>query len=95
MIENMEFLGIGIWGSYLDVVKYFEIRAGYLTKTSVDCIGCLCHLVYKGIKIFAWESTTGSQQQHITITVGPYYLTHRVNFPCGREPEYPEKTHER
>jgi hypothetical protein len=28
------------------------------------------------------------------ITVGPLnYLTHPVNFPCGRKPEYPEKTH--
>ena len=22
------------------------------------------------------------------------YLTHPVNFPCGRKPEYPEKTHD-
>ena len=28
------------------------------------------------------------------ITVGPHYLTHPVNFPCGRKPEYPEKTHD-
>jgi hypothetical protein len=27
------------------------------------------------------------------ITVGPFYLTHPVNFPCGRKPEYPGKTH--
>ena len=26
--------------------------------------------------------------------VGPYYLTHAVNFPCGRKPEYPEKTND-
>jgi hypothetical protein len=25
---------------------------------------------------------------------GPFYLTHPVNFPCGRKPEYPEKTHD-
>jgi hypothetical protein len=28
------------------------------------------------------------------ITVGPFYLTHPVNFPCGRKPEYPGKTHD-
>jgi hypothetical protein len=30
----------------------------------------------------------------MTITVGPFYLTRPVNFPCGRKPEYPEKTHD-
>jgi hypothetical protein len=28
------------------------------------------------------------------ITVGPFYLTHPVNFPCGRKPEYPGKTND-
>jgi hypothetical protein len=28
------------------------------------------------------------------ITVGPFCLTHPVNFPCGRKPEYPEETHD-
>jgi hypothetical protein len=28
------------------------------------------------------------------ITVGPFYLTHPVNFPRGRKPEYPGKTHD-
>jgi hypothetical protein len=28
------------------------------------------------------------------ITVGPFYLTHPVNIPCGRKPEYPGKTHD-
>ena len=28
------------------------------------------------------------------ITVGPFCLTHPVNFPCGRKPEYSEKTHD-
>ncbi len=36
----------------------------------------------------------GSPQQLMPITVGPHYLTHPVNFPCGRKPEYPEKTHD-
>ena len=35
-----------------------------------------------------------SPLQREPITVGPYYLTHLVNFSCGRKPEYPEKTHE-
>ena len=28
------------------------------------------------------------------MTVGPLCLTHPVNFPCGRKPEYPEETHD-
>jgi hypothetical protein len=36
----------------------------------------------------------GSPQQHMPVTVGPFYLTHPVNFPCGRKPEYLEKTHD-
>lgn len=36
----------------------------------------------------------GSPQQHKPITVDPCYLTHPINFPCGREPEYPEETHD-
>jgi hypothetical protein len=28
------------------------------------------------------------------ITVGPFYLTHPVNFSCGRKTEYPGKTHD-
>jgi hypothetical protein len=28
------------------------------------------------------------------ITVGPFCLTHPVNFSCGSKPEYPEETHD-
>jgi hypothetical protein len=35
-----------------------------------------------------------SPQQHMPITVGPFCLTHPVNFPCRRKPEYPEETHD-
>ena len=30
----------------------------------------------------------------ILITYWPSNLTYHVNFPCGRKPEYPEKTHD-
>ena len=43
---------------------------------------------------FSFATRAGSPQQREPITVGPYYLTHPVNFPCGRKPEYPEKTHD-
>ena len=29
--------------------------------------------------------------QYIPVIVNLYYLTHSVNFPCGRKPEYPGK----
>jgi hypothetical protein len=41
----------------------------------------------------ALPTRAGSPQQHMPITVGPFCLTHPVNFPCGRKPEYPEETH--
>ena len=46
------------------------------------------------IYLFSFATRAGSPQQREPITVGPYYLTHPVNFPCGRKPEYPEKTHD-
>jgi hypothetical protein len=43
----------------------------------------------------ALPTRAGSPQQHMPITVGPFFcLTHPVNFPCGRKPEYPEETHD-
>ena len=44
--------------------------------------------------LFSFPTRAGSPQQREPITVGPYYLTHPVNFPCGRKPEYPKKTHD-
>ena len=34
----------------------------------------------------ALPTRAGSPQQHMPITVGPFCLTHPVNFPCGRKP---------
>jgi hypothetical protein len=42
----------------------------------------------------ALPTRAGSPQQHMPITVGPFCLTHPVNFPCGRKPEHPEETHD-
>ena len=37
----------------------------------------------------------GSPQQQIQpISVGLYYLTHPINFPCRKKPGYPEEIHE-
>jgi hypothetical protein len=52
---------------------------------------------YKFFYLFiylALPTRAGSPQQHVPITVGPFCLTHTVNFPCGRKPEYPEETHD-
>ena len=49
-------------------------------------------LVLKFIYL-APPTRAGSPQQHMPITVGPFYLTHPVNFPCGWKSEYPGKTH--
>ena len=36
----------------------------------------------------------GSPQQREPIILGRYYLSHPVNFPCGRKPEYQGETHD-
>ena len=41
------------------------------------------------IYLFGHATWAGSPQQPEPITVGPYYLSHPVNFPCGRKSEYP------
>jgi hypothetical protein len=41
----------------------------------------------------ALPTRAGSPQQHMPITVGPFYLTHPVSFPWGG-PEYPGGTHD-
>ena len=42
--------------------------------------------------LFSFVTRAGSPQQREPISVGSYYLNPPVNFPCGRKPEYPEKT---
>ena len=44
--------------------------------------------------VFNFATRSGSPQEHMSITVGPYYLTHPVNFPCGKKPEYSKKAHD-
>ena len=41
-----------------------------------------------------FATRAGSPQLREPITVGPYHLCHPVNIPCGRKPEYPQKTHD-
>ncbi len=55
----------------------------------------LGHDVSIDIFIYLTSPTrAGSPQQLMPNTVGPHYLTHPVNFPCGSKQEYPEKTHD-
>jgi hypothetical protein len=54
-------------------------------------VKCAVLFIYLFIYL-ALPTRAGSSQQHMPITVGPFYLTHPVNFPCGRKPEYPEET---
>ena len=42
--------------------------------------------------LFSSATGAGSPQQREPVTVSPYHLSHPVNFPCGRKPEYSEKT---
>ena len=55
----------------------------------------MCLLAITNLFIYlALPTKAGSPQQHMPITVGPCCLTHPVNFPCERKPEYPEETHD-
>jgi hypothetical protein len=64
-----------------------------LFKNSIDTQGKLRLNLHSFIYL-ALPTRAGSPQQHMPITVGPFCLTHPVNFPCGRKPEYPEETHD-
>ena len=49
-----------------------------------------CQRVVRKICIYFFTinfaTRAGSPQQREPITVGPYYLSHPVNIPCGRKP---------
>jgi hypothetical protein len=62
-------------------------------KDSIMFPQLTCLFIYLFIYL-ALPTRAGSPQQHMPITVGPFCLTHPVNFPCGRKPEYPEETHD-
>ena len=70
--------------------KYFTFGKynGFVSKERGFCMHVFI-LFY-----LALPTRAGSPQQHMPITVGPFCLTHPVNFPCGRKPEYPEETHD-
>ena len=65
--------------------------ANVMYKSSIATSG-----YFSIIKYHSLATRARSPQQHELITAGPYYLSHPVNFPCGRKPEYryPEKTHD-
>ena len=65
-------------------------EADILNVNKIDFVSPLADLfIY-----LAFPTRAGSLQQHKPVTVGPFCLTHPVNFPCGRKPEYPEETHD-
>ena len=41
--------------------------------------------VFISMSLFSFATRAGSPQQRESITVGPYKLTHPVNFPCERK----------
>ena len=89
-----------------NVVKHFShAKAAFFTET-IERISCtlVCYVRFyvseNKVSLFfifiylALPTRAGSPQQHMPIIVGPFCLTHPVNFPCGRKPEYPEETHD-
>ena len=48
---------------------------------------CVCFFVCFLFIYLALPTRAGSPQQHMPNTVGPFCLTHPVNFPFGRKPE--------
>jgi hypothetical protein len=82
-----------------EMMLYEEVRPS-LEKTSYqhehwDDVSTTVELEAPYLFIYlALPTRAGSPQQPMPITVGPFYLTHPVNFPCGRKPEYQGKTHD-
>jgi hypothetical protein len=70
-------------------MKMLEFLGGELTNSATYFSTFADLFIY-----LALPTRAGSPQQHMPITVGPFCLTHPVNFPCGRKPEYPEETHD-
>jgi hypothetical protein len=64
------------------------------------------HTPYQGFSVTGYiragtgvkqtEKTVSLQMAYTSLMICPWpmCLTHPVNFPCGRKPEYPEKTHD-
>ena len=77
-------------------VLYFNetFKAGNsLPLQEISCKIYLYFIYFLNIYL-GLPTRAGSPQQHMPITVDPFYLTHPVNFPRGRKPEYPGKTHD-
>ncbi len=73
----------------LGVYVSYDMITGNLSNVR---FGGLYNLIFN---LFDFATMTGTApQQHTPITVGPYHLTHPVNFPCGRKSEYPEIAHD-
>ena len=63
------------------------------TERFVSIKNFIFHVCFFLIFLFSLASHKGrAPQQREPITVGLYYLSQTVNFPCWRKPEYPEKT---
>jgi hypothetical protein len=60
--------------------------------SNIDVLFAFLFFIY--FIYLALPTRAGSPQQHMPITMGPFYLTHPVNFPCGRKPDYLGKTHD-
>lgn len=50
--------------------------------------------VFIFFNLFSFATRVGSAQQREPIIVGPYCLTHPVNFPCQRKPDYLGETYD-
>ena len=95
---NLNAMNIHHFDTYLDYVCVLIIQGFH----NLFAYGCpdgerefiLFYFILFYFILFSFATRAGSPQQREPITVGSYYLTHPVNFPCGRKPEYPEKTHD-
>ena len=87
--RHIKFLGV-----YLDENLSWKIHINYISKKISESVGIIYCSRFLLFIYLALPTRAGSPQQHMPITVGPFCLTHPVNFPCGRKPEYPEETHD-
>ena len=89
---------IGVWQALLVIRNKFVVNKSYEVNQVYFIfifISSIRYILFIFLFIYlALPTRAGSPQQHMPITVGPFCLTHPVNFPCGRKPEYPEETHD-
>jgi hypothetical protein len=96
--QVLEYTEKGPWKSWKSPWISSSLKGGdpdfYSANLHVDMIKCALHPVLDAYLITYLAYRLFYLYNNCDITfLTVFILTHPVNFPCGRKPEHPEKTH--